>query len=130
MGNAVNQVPIDDPVAMAIAETAKNTKNGYNPALTPNSCANHTNPPERFDSRIRVATIPTTNRMTTIDTAVRPPIPRMTWSQYSLYFLANSAPKSRETNPPIAKAVISKALKKTKNNTQNARNATTGTKAV
>ena len=59
MGNAVNMVPMDEPVAVDMTHVAKNTNATNRPPWMPTEFASHTNPPDRPLSFISAENMPT-----------------------------------------------------------------------
>ena len=84
MGNAMNMVPMEDPVAVETIQVAMNIIATKIPPFIPTAFAIHTKPPDNPHNLIRALNIPTSKRITTTDTAVMEEIPLIALSQKSL----------------------------------------------
>ena len=58
MGKQVNMVPSEEPVAVAITQTAKKVKAVKSPPCTPTFSASHTKPVEMFVALIMAENMP------------------------------------------------------------------------
>ena len=81
MGNAVNMVPRDEPVAVETIQVAKNTNATNRPPWMPTEFASHTNPPDRPLSFISAENMPMTKKITITETEEMEEMPRMAESQ-------------------------------------------------
>ena len=81
MGNAVNMVPMELPVAVATIQVAKNVNATNKPPFIPMLLASHTKPLDRPLAFIRALNIPITKKITITETLVMEEIPLIAASQ-------------------------------------------------
>ena len=84
MGNAINMVPIEEPVAVDTIQVARKVKAVKNPPWMPMVLAIQTKPPDRPQVLMSWLNIPTRSRIMTTETEVMEEIPLITLSQKAL----------------------------------------------
>jgi len=128
IGNAVNMVPIEDPVDIAMEPTARKVNTVKAAPPIPRLSASQTKPPDRPDTLMSSLYMPITNRMTMIVTEAGLAMPRMADCQNASQLRAKGAPASSPTKAPMASAFMSNARNTEKRAMDVARNTSSGTK--